>query len=159
MNANLRKKAKNDFQKYLFKLMNNSAFGKTMENMRKYRDIKLATTDEKRNELVLEPNNHTRKRFSENFLAIEIKKKKKMNKPQYLGMSILHICKTLMYKFWYDYFKPEYGDTAKLCDTNTDSFIIHIEAEDFFEDISNDVEIWHDTSNYDKNDEKTSCTR
>ena len=82
-----------------------------------------------------------------------------MNKPQYLGMSILHICKTLMYKFWYDYFKPEYGDTAKQCDTNTDSFIIHIEAEDFFEDISNDVEIWHDTSNYDKNDEKTSCTR
>ena len=82
-----------------------------------------------------------------------------MNKPQYLGMSILHICKTLMYKFWYDYFKPKYGDTAKLCDTNTDSFIIHIEAEDFFEDISNDVEIWHDTSNYDKNDEKTSCTR
>ena len=77
MNANLRKEAKNDFQKYLFKLMNNSAFGKTMENMRKYRDIKLATTDEKRNELVLEPNNHTRKRFSENFLAIEIKKKKK----------------------------------------------------------------------------------
>ena len=60
-----------------------------------------------------------------------------MNKPLYLGMSI---SKTLMYKFWYDYFKPEYGDRAKLCYTDTDSFIINIITEDFFEDISNDVE-------------------
>ena len=77
-----------------------------------------------------------------------------MNKPIYLGMSILDISKTLMYKFWYDYFKPKYGDKAKLCYTDTDSFIIHIITEDFFEDISNDVEKWYDTSNYGENDKR-----
>ena len=79
----------------------------------------------------------------------------KMNKPLYLGMSILDISKTLMYKFWYDYFKPKYGDRAKLCYTDTDSFIIYIKTEDFFEDISNDVEKWFDTSNFDKNHKRT----
>ena len=84
--------------------MNNSVFGKAMENVRKHRDIKLVTTDEKRNKLVSEPNYHTTKRFSKNLLAIEMKKTKvKMNKPIYLGMSILDISKMLMYKFWYDY--------------------------------------------------------
>ena len=68
-----------------------------------------------------------------------------MNKPLYLGMSILDISKRLMYEFWYDYFKPKYGDRAKLCYTGTDSFIIYIKTEDFFQDISNDVEKWFDT--------------
>ena len=76
----------------------------------------------------------------------------KMNKPLYLRMSILDISKTLMCKFWYDYFKPKYGNRAKLCYTDTDSFIINIIIEDFFEDISNDVEKWFDTSNYNKKD-------
>ena len=65
-----------------------------------------------------------------------------MNKPVYLGMSMLDISKTLIYKFWYDYIKPKNGDRAKLCYTDTDSFIIHIMIEDFFEDISDDVKIW-----------------
>ena len=73
----------------------------------------------------------------------------KMNKPLYLGMSIIDLSKTLMYKFWYDYFKPKYKDRAKLCYTDTDSFIIDIITEYFFQDISNDVEKWFDTSNYD----------
>ena len=104
INPRYRKEAKNEFEKDFFKLMNNSAFGKTMENVRKHRDIKLVTTDEKRNKLVSEPNYHTTKRFSENLLAIEMKKiKVKMNKPVYLGTSILDISKTLMYKLWYDY--------------------------------------------------------
>ena len=75
-----------------------------------------------------------------------------MNKPLYLGISILDISKTLMYKFWYDYFKPKYGDRAKLCYTGTDSFIINIITEDFFEDISNGVDKWFYTSNYNKKD-------
>ena len=155
MNTKLRKEAKNEFEKDFFKLMNNSVFGKTMENVRKHRDIKLVTTDVKRNKLVSEPNYHTTKRLSENLLAIEMKKTKvKMNKPVYLGMSILDISKTLMYKFWYDYIKPKYGDGAKLCYTDTDSFIIHIMIEDFFEYISDDVKIWFDTSNYDENDKR-----
>ena len=155
MNTKLRKEAKSDFEKDFFKSLNNSVFGKTMENVRKHRDIKLVTTDVKRNKLILEPNYHTTKRFSENLLAIEVKKTKlKMNKPVYLGMSILDISKTLMYKFWYDYIKPKYVDRAKICYTDTDSFIIHIITEAFFEGIAYDIERWFDTSNYDENDKR-----
>ena len=96
MNTKLRAKAKNDFEKDFLKLMNGPVFGKTMENVKKHRTIKLVTTDERRNQLVPEPNYHTAKWFSENLLAIEMKKTKvKMNKPVYLGMSISDISKTL----------------------------------------------------------------
>ena len=129
--------------------MNNAVSGKTMENVRKHRDIKLVTTDKRRNQLVSEPNYHAIKCFSENLLAIEMKKTKvKMNKPIYLGLSILEISKILMYEFWYDYVKPKYGDNVKLCYIDTDSFIMHIKTEDFYEDIANDVEKGFDTSNY-----------
>ena len=77
-----------------------------------------------------------------------------MNKPVCLDMSILDISKTLMYKFWYDYIKPKYEDRAKLCYTDTDSFIIHIVTEDLFKDIARDVKKWFDTSNYDENDKR-----
>ena len=88
-------------------------------------------------------------------MAIEMKKTRvKMVEPLYLGMSILDISKTLMYEFWYDYIGRKYRDKAKLCYTDTNSFIINIKTENFFEDISNDVERWFDTSNYDKNDKR-----
>ena len=155
MNTRLRKGAKNKFEKDLFKLMNNSVFGKTMENVRKYRDNKLVTTDEKRNRLVSEPNYHTTKHFSENLLAIKMKKTKViMNKSVYLGMSILDISKTFIYKFWYDYIKPKYGDKAKLCSMDTGSFVTYVITEDFYEDVANDVERWFDTSNCDENDKR-----
>ena len=77
-----------------------------------------------------------------------------MNKPIYLGMSILDISKTLMYEFWYDYIQPKYKDRVKLCYMDTDSFIIHIKTEDFYKDIANDIEKWFDTSNYDENDKR-----
>ena len=129
--------------------MNNAVFGKTMENVRKHIDIKLVTTDKRRNQLVSEPNYHTTKYFSEDLLAIEMKRiKVKMNKPVFLGMWILNIIKTVMYEFWYDYIKPKYWNNAKLCYMDTDSFIIYIKIEDVYEDISNDVEKWFDTSNY-----------
>ena len=96
----IKKEAKNQFEKDFFKLMNNSVFGKTMENVENYRDIKLVTTEEKRSKLVSEPNYHRTKKFSKNLLAIEMKQTKvKMNKPVYLGMLILDISKTLMYEF------------------------------------------------------------
>ena len=126
-----------------------------MENVRKHRDIKLVTTEEKRIKLVSEPNYHTTKQFSENLLAMEMKKTKvKKNKPVYLGMSIVDISKRLMYEFWYDSIKPKYKDKARLCYTDTDSFVIHVFTEDVFEDINNDVERWFDTSNYNKNDKR-----
>ena len=120
--------------------MNNAVFGKTMENVRKHRDIKLVTTDKRRNRLVSELNYHTTKWFLEKLLATEMKKTKvKMNKPIYLGLSILETSKTLMYEFWYDYMKPEYGDNIKLRYMDTDSFIMHMKTEDFYKDIANDV--------------------
>ena len=149
MNTELSKAAKNDFEKDLFKLMNNSVFGKTMENIRKHRDIKLVTTDKKRSKLVSEPNYHTINLISEDLSIIEMKKTKvKMNKPIYLGLSILEISKTLMYEFWYYYMKPKYNDNDKLCYMDMDSFIMNIKTNDFYEDIASDVENRFDTSNY-----------
>ena len=152
MNSELRKAAKNDFEKDLFKLMNNSAFGKTMENIRKHRDIKLVSTDKKRSKLVSEPNYHTINLISEDLSITEVKKTKvKMNKPIYLGLSILEISKILMYEFWYDYMKPKYDNKVKLYYMDTDSFIMNIKANGFYEDIANDVENRFDTSNYEVN--------
>ena len=131
MNTDLRKQAKNDFEKDFFNLV---------------------TTDKRRNQLVSEPNYHTTKWFSENLLAIETKNTKvKMNKPVYLDFSILDISKTLMYEFWYDYIKPKYGDNVKLCHMDTDSFIMHIKTDDFYKDIAYDIEKRFDTSNYEIN--------
>ena len=155
MNTELRKKAKNQFEKNFFKLMNNSVFGKTVENVRNHKDIKLVTSDKRRKRLFSEPNYHSHKKRSDHLMAIKMKKTSvKMTKPLYLDMSILGVSKILIYEFRYDYISPKYGDRAKLCYTDTDRFVIYIKTEDFFEDISNDLEGWFDTSNYDKNDER-----
>ena len=158
MNTELRKLAKRDFEKDLFKLMNNSVFGKTMENIKKHRDIKLVTTDSKRSKLVSEPNYHTINLISEDLSIIEMKKTKvKMNKPIYLELSILEISKILMYEFWYDYMKPKYNDNVRLCYMDTNSFVMHIKTNDFYKDIANDVENRFDTSNYEVNTSETSA--
>ena len=115
-------------------------------NVRKHIDIKLVSTYKRRNPLVSEPNYHATKWFSENLLAIEMKKiKVKMNKPVYQGLSTLEI----RYEFWYDYIKPKYQDNAKLCYMDTD--IINIKTKDFYEDIADDVEKGFYTSNYEVN--------
>ena len=152
MNTELRKLAKDDFEKDLFKLMNNAVFGKTMENIRKRRYLKLVTTDKKRNKLVLEPNYHTMNYISEDLSITEMNKAKvKMNKPIYLGLSILDISKILIYEFWYDYMKPKYGNDVKLCYMDMESFIMSIKTNDFYKDIANDVEKRFDISNYEVN--------
>ena len=157
MNTELRKLAKDDFEKDLFKLMNNAVFGKTMENFRKHRDIKLVTTDKKRNKLVSEPNYRTICYIAEDLSIIEMNKKKvKMNKPIYLGLSLLDISKILMYEFWYDYIKPKYNDKVKLCYMDTDSFIMSIKTNDFYKDVSIDVDKRFDTSNLKKSYEAPS---
>ena len=152
MNTGLRKLAKNDFEKDFFKLMNNAIFGKTMENIRKHRDIKLVTTDKRRSKLVSEANYHTINYISEDLSLIEMNKAKvKMNKPIHLGLSILNISKLLMCDFWYDYMRPKYGNHVKLSYVDTDSFIMNIKTEGFYKDIANDVEKRFDTSNYEVN--------
>ena len=133
MNTDLRKDAKNDFEKYFFKLMNNSVFCKTMENLRNHRDIRIVATDKRRNILASEPNYHSTKYISKDLLIMEMKKTEvKMNKPIYLGQAILDISKTLMYEFWYDYIKPKYGNKARLCYMDTDSFIMRVKTDDFY---------------------------
>ena len=152
MNTKLRIVAENAFKKDFFKLMNNSVFEKTMENIRKHRYIKLVTINRKRSKLVSGPNYHTINHISEDLSIIEMNKTKvKMNKLIFLGLSILEISKILMHEFWYDYMKPKYGDNVKLCYMDTDSFIMNIKTEDFYKDISNDVEKRFDASNYEVN--------
>ena len=95
MNTKLRQRAKNNFEKDFFKLMNNAVFGKTMENVREHRNIKLVTTERRRNYLATEPNFHTTKFFTEHLLVIEMRKTQiLLNKPVYLGLSILDLSKT-----------------------------------------------------------------
>ena len=156
MNTELRTKAKNDFEKGYFKLKNNAAYGNTMENIRKQRDIRLVNNDEKRKGFASEPNYHATKHISEDLLIMEMKKRELyMNKPIYLGQAILDISKTIMYELWYEYIKPVYGDKVRVCYMDTDSFVMMIETDDFFKDINNDVEQRFDTSNFDKNDNRT----
>ena len=155
MNTGLCMQAKNDFEKDFFKLMNNAVFGKTMENVRNHRDIKIVTTDKCRSILASEPNCQSTKYISKYLLIMEMKKVEvKMNKPIYLGQAVLDISKTLMYEFWYDYIKPMYSDKAKLCYTDTDNLVINIKTEDFHKDIPNNVERLFDTSNYNKKDNR-----
>ena len=140
-NTELRKNATNDFEKDLYKLMNNAVFGKTMENVIKHRDIKLVKSDKKRNKLL--------KLIDNNLAIIEMRKVKvKMNKPIYLGLSILDISKITMYEFWYDYVKIKYQDKARLCYMDKDSFVVNIKTKDFYKDISQGVNKRFDTSNY-----------
>ena len=140
MNTDLRQQTKNDFKKNFFKLMSNAVIGKTTENIRKYRDIKLVISDKKRSILVSEPNYHTNKHISDDLIIIEMEKVEvKMNKPIYLSQVILEISETLMYEFWYDYIKPKYEDKAWLCYMDTDSFVTNIKTEDFYKDIASDV--------------------
>ena len=149
VNTELRKKTTNDFEKDFFELMNNAVFGKTMENVRKHRDIKLVKSDKKRNKLVPEPNFHTVKLIDNNLAIVEMRKVKvKMNKPIYLGLSILDISKITMYEFWYDYLKIKYEDKAQLCYMDTDSFVVNIKTKDFYKDINQDVNKRFETSNY-----------
>ena len=148
MNTNLRAKAKNEFEKDFFKLMNNSVFGKTMENIRNRVDIQLVNNKMKAKKLAAKPNYMHCTIFDENFIAIHMKKTKLVfNKPVYLGMCILDLSKTLMYDFHYNYIKTKYGPKAKLLFTDTDSLAYEIEIEDFYKDISEDVR-----TNFDTND-------
>ena len=128
-------------KKQFFKLMNNAVFEKTMDDVKKHRDIKLVTTEIRRNYLVSQPNFHIAKFFTEYLLAIEMEKTQiRMNKPVYLELSVLELSKILMYESWYDYVKPKYGEKAKLSYMDTDRFIVYIKTADIYKDIAKDFE-------------------
>ena len=161
LNTDPRTASKNDFEKDFFKLMNNSVFGKTMENIRNRVDIRLVNEEKKAEKLASKPTFEGRTIFCENLVAIHMKRKKiKFDKPIYVGFCILDLGKTLMYDFHYNYIVKKYGQKQKLLFTDTDSLAYKIKTEDFYQDISNDVEEKFDTSNYAKNHPsgiKTGC--
>ena len=149
LNTKLRTEAKNEFEKDFFKLMNNSVFGKTMENIRNRVDVKLVNNKKQAEKLSAKPNYKHCNIFSEDLVAIHMKMTKlDFDKPVYLGMCILDLSKTLMYDFHYNYIKKKYEDKAKLLLTDTDSLMYEIQTEDFYKDISGDVKDRFDTSGY-----------
>ena len=152
INTKLRAKANNKFEKDFFKLMNNSVFGKTMENIRNRVNIKLVNNRDIAKKLTAKPNFKHLNIFCEELIAVHMKKTfLKFDKPVYLGMCILDLSKTIMYEFHYKYIKPKYGDKAKLLFTDTDSLMYEIKTEDFYKDISEDVKDRFDTSDYPSN--------
>ena len=151
-NIQLRTKAKNNFKKAFFELMNNSVFGKTMENMRKHKDISFTTNEEAYFKRVMKPNYKSGIWFSENLMGCEMEKIRIfMNKSVYLGQAILDLSKIIMYEFHYDYMLPKYGKHLKPCYMDTDSLVYDIKADDFYEDIANYVKARFDTSSYFQN--------
>ncbi|KYN13220.1 hypothetical protein ALC57_14584, partial [Trachymyrmex cornetzi] len=134
LNTQFRTLAKNDFEKNLYKLMNNAVFGKTMENVRNHVDVKLVTKWDGRygaEAMIAKPNFHSRSVFAENLIAVEMcKLEVKFNKPIYVGMCILDISKICLYEFHHEYMLPMYRDKCQIMYTDTDSLIYRIECDD-----------------------------
>ena len=146
-NTQKRTNAKNAFEKDFFKLMNNSVFGKTMENIRKRVDVRLVTDEKKLLKMAAKPTYVSSKIFNENLVAVhKIKETLTLNRPAYVGMCILDLSKTLMYDFHYNYIKQKYGSKAKLLFTDTDSLTYEIEARDVYSDF------WNDKDKFDNSD-------
>ena len=151
LNTQLRTNARNDFEKNLYKLMNNAVFGKTMENVRKHVDVRLVTKWDGRGgaeEMISKPNFHSRSVFSEDLMAVELRRLKvHFYKPIYVGMCILDISKMRLYEFHYEYMVPRYGDKARIMYTDTDSLIYSVECADMYNDMKRDIDRF-DTSDY-----------
>ena len=153
LNTKLMKEAKNELRRIFFKLMNNSVFGKTVENIRNHKDMKLVTSDKKYLKYVMKPNFKDGFPLFKHLFPVEMGKREiTMNKPVYLGQAILALSKTLMYEFHYHYMRPKYDSKAKLCYMDTGSFVYEIETEDFYRNIAKDVKKRFDTSGYSKDD-------
>ncbi len=148
-NTQLRMRAKSDFERDFYKLMNNAVFGKTMENVRNRVDIKLVRTAEKLLHYTAKPTYAHHIIFNEDLVGVQNHRVKVyLNKPIYVGACVLDISKHLMYDFYYNHLKKTYGDDIKLLYTDTDSVIIHVQTDDIYKDMKEHIEIY-DTSNYD----------
>ena len=149
-NTDLRKKAKNVFEKDIFKLMNNSVFGKTIENIRKRQNVILVDDRNLANKLASKPNFDRATIFDENLVAVHMKKTEVyFNKPIYVGgQAILDLSKTLMFDFHYNYIRKKYDNKAELLFTDTDSLMYLIQTDDFYHDIRKDIMKKFDTSDY-----------
>ena len=151
-NTDLRKEAKNAFEKDFFKLMNNSVFGKTIESIRKRQNVILVDDRKKALKLTSKPNFDRATIFDEHLVAVHMKKTEVyFNKPIYVGQAILDLSKTLMFKFHYNFIRKKYGDKAELLFTDTDSLMYLIQTDDFYHDIKKDIKRNFDTSDYPEN--------
>ena len=151
-NTELRKTAANSFEKDFFKLMNNSVFGKTIENIRKRQNIEFVDNRKKAAKLTSRPNFDRVTIFDRNLIAVHMKKTEVyFNKPVYVGQAILDLSKTLMFDFHYNYIRTKYGNKAELLFTDTDSLLYQIKTKDFYKDISDDILDKFDTSDYPAN--------
>ena len=156
LNTRLTTAAKNEFDKDFFKLIKNSVFGKTMENIRNHKNMKLVASEQKYQKYVMKPSFKNGYPFSKDLFAVEMGKTEiKMNKPVYLGQPILDLSKTLMYEFHYEYMRPRFGGNIRLCYMDTDSLVYEIETEDFYRDTAKDVEKRLDTSGYSKDENRS----
>ena len=152
MSTEFRKKSKSDFEKNFYKLMNNSVFGKTMENLRNRVDIKIVRSEEidKMRKYVASPLYSRHVIFSNDPVGIDMHKSKLLlDKPVYTGMTILDNSKILMYDFFYNELKKQYGPKCELLNTDTDSLLVEIETDDVYKDIENNKDLY-DTSDYQK---------
>ncbi len=150
-NNNKRKQATNDFEKDLFKLMKSSVFGKTMENVRNHQGFELVNNIKRYEECVMNSSTFKHKHIiNENLVGVEkMKSVVKLNKPMYVGMTILDLSKLHMYKFYYDTLKPKYEDDIKMAYTDTDSFVTHVKTDDIYDDF-NQLNNHMDFSDYNK---------
>ena len=154
-NTNQRKMSKNDFEKDLYKLMNNAVFGKTMENMRGRVDISLYTEEKQALRQFTKPQYQQHKIYSKDLIAIKMSPKTvELNKPVYVGLAVLDLSKLHMYEFHYDYIKPKYGDNATLLFTDTDSLCYHIKTEDLYKDNKENADLF-DFSGYSQDGYRT----
>jgi len=146
-NTQKRTNAKNSLEKDFFKLMNNSVFGKTMENVRKRVDVRLVTDEKQQVKLVSKPTYVSSKIFNKNLVAVhKIKEALTLNRPAYVGICILDLCKTLMYDFHYNYIKQKYKSKARLLFTDIDSLTYEIRTKDLYKDF------WKDKNKFDNSD-------
>ncbi|CAH3182390.1 unnamed protein product, partial [Porites lobata] len=153
-NTELRKTAANSFEKDFFKLMNNSVFGKTIENIRKRQNIELVDDRKRAAKLTSRPNFDRATIFDKNLIAVHMKKTEVyFDKPVYVGQAILDLSKTLMFDFHYNYIRKKYKNKAELLFTDTDSLMYQIYTDNFYKDISRDIKKKFDTSDYPPNHE------
>ena len=150
-NTEKRKNARNDFEKDIFKLLNNAVFGKTMEDKRKHLDFEIVSDERRFMKCVNNPSFKHSHIINENLVGEEKQKPKlKLDKPIFIGMSILDLSKQHMYKFYYDVMKPKYGDNIRMVYTDTDSFVFHTRTDDIYQDLQ-EINDEMDFSGYDKN--------